>query len=317
MKTKQQGLGSLLILLMTFMGLAGFGLAEQGKPREVPSQNPVTWQEKAVEYARIMSQVKWVPVADGIPIRGGKFFQKGTEYTGVPYSNGGHEGRYIGFDVFLKTFLAAVQNPHSVLYTENLSGQKRNSAGYYGLVCSSYTSYALQCTTPYPSYHHIPPHRAGVERVDVQSAQAAEIGDIIYTPPGGAHVEIVTRITKDDEGTVTHVRVEDSRPATTRTANRSAASFDSHISSGGRKLYRITDLDAWRGSNRAESFLFPDYEKDSALPAINRVLLLDRGDWVPYHKNQAVKFNVMDKLSCCSLGQIGAYSFENSRRTLS
>ena len=62
-----------------------------------------------------------------------------------------------------------------------------------------------------------------------------------------------------------------------------------------RELYRIFDLDAWQGGNRAESFLFPNYEDDSATPKINRVLLLDRRDWVPYHQGQAVKFNVMDR----------------------
>ncbi len=36
-----------------------------------------------------------------------------------------------------------------------------------------------------------------------------------------------------------------------------------------------------------------NYDEDSATPAINRVLLLDRGDWVPYYRDQAVKFNVM------------------------
>jgi len=54
-------------------------------------------------------------------------------------------------------------------------------------------------------------------------------------------------------------------------------------------------MPAWREGNRAESFRFPNYAEDSATPAINRVLLLDRGDWVPYHKGQAVKFNVMDR----------------------
>jgi len=60
-------------------------------------------------------------------------------------------------------------------------------------------------------------------------------------------------------------------------------------------LYRITDLDAWRELNRADSFRFPNYDEDAATPAINRVLLLDRGDWVPYFRDQAVTFNVMDK----------------------
>ena len=57
----------------------------------------------------------------------------------------------------------------------------------------------------------------------------------------------------------------------------------------------MTDFDAWRGDNKAESFLFPNYEEDSASPAINRVLLLDRGDWVAYQRGQIVRFNIMDK----------------------
>jgi hypothetical protein len=256
------------------------------------------WQKLAVEYARIMSRVKWTPVAEGIPKRGGGSFKKGTEYTGAPYSSVKAVGRCIGFDIYLKTFLAAVENPNSVLYTENLSGKVSNAATYYGKVCSTFTSYALQCAVAYRSSHHGTKFRKGVALVDPQSAQAAEPGDVIYTPPakvgGGSHVEIVTGVEKSGEK-VTAVRVEDSWPPTNRNLLRDTSNFDSHISSRNRKLYRITDFDAWHDGNNAESFLFPNYEEDSATPAINRVLLLDRGDWVPYYKDQAVKFNVMDK----------------------
>ena len=254
------------------------------------------WRAKAVEYARIMSRVKWTPVAEGMPIRGKGNFKKGAAYTGVPYSSVKSVGRYIGFEVFLKTFLAAVENPRSVLYTENLSEKVKNAAGYYGKVCSSYTSYALQCGIWFVSRHYGPSYREGIRLVDPQSAQAAEVGDVIFTPPRpGSHVEIVTGISRSEDGRVTHVLVEESSPPTTRTTERSASSFDAHISADGRVLYRITDLDAWRGANRAESFLFPNYAEDSATPIINRVLLLDRGDWVPYRKDQPVKINVMDR----------------------
>ena len=254
------------------------------------------WQDEVVERARIMSQVKWTPVADGMPMRGKGCFKKGVEYTGVPYSSVKHEGRYIGFDVFLKTFLAAVQNPDSVVYTENLSGKVKNAACYYGKVCSSFTSYGLGCAIWFRSLHHTPPYREGIVLVEPQSAQAAKVGDIIYTPPEhGSHVELVTELTRVGDGQVTHVRVEDSWPPTTRNINRSAEKFNSHIHSRDRKLYRITDFDMWRGKNRAELYLFPNYEEDSVEPVINRVLLLDRGDWVPYQKGQRVRFNLMDK----------------------
>ena len=278
-----------------------FSIAEESTVKKANGSDSAAWRRKAVEYARIMSHVKWTPVADGMPIRGKRrgHFKKGKEYRGVPYSSVKYVGRYIGLEIFLKTFLAAVENPHSVLYTENLTGKVSNAAGYYGKVCSSFTSYALQCGIWYVSNRYGPEHREGICLADPQSAQAAEVGDVIFTPParkgGGSHIEIVTRVTRNDDGTVTHVRVEESWPPTTRITNRSAAKFDAHISSRSRKLYRITDLDAWRGANRAESFLFPNYDEDAATPAINRVLLLDRGDWVPYHRDQAVNINVMDR----------------------
>lgn len=272
--------------------LPGSSFAEEAK------KGSHAWREKAVEYAHILSRVKWTPVAGGMPQRGGGYFVKGTEYAGVPYSSVKAVGRCIGFDIYLKTFLAAVENPHSVLYTENLSGKVSNAAAYYGTVCSTFTSYALQCASPYRSSHHGPEFRNGVVLVEPQSAQAAEPGDIIYTPPAkvgaGSHVELVTEVKKSG-GNVTAVRVEDSWPPTTRDILRNASDFDSHVSSVGRRLYRLTDFGAWRKQNEAESSLFPNYDEDSATLAINRVLLLDRGDWVPYFRDQPVKFNIMDK----------------------
>ena len=292
MKTKWWRFRVVVVSLAIAVCVQGSSFAEEAK------RSSCVRQEQAVEYARIMSRVKWTPVAGGMPNRRGGYFEEGTECTGVPYSSVKTEGRCIGFDIYLKTFLAAVENPHSVLYTENLSGKVSNAATYYGKVCSTFTSYALQCALPYRSSHHDPEFRNGVVLVDPQSAQAAEPGDVIYTPPAtvgaGSHVEIVTAVERSRES-VTAVRVEDSWPPTTRNLRRKASVFDSHISSRNRRLYRVTDFDAWREHNKAESFLFPNYDEDSATPAINRVLLLDRGDWVPYYRDQAVKFNVMDK----------------------
>ena len=107
-------------------------------------------------------------------------------------------------------------------------------------------------------------------------------------------MELVTEVERSGDR-VTAVRIEESSPPTTRNTLRNASAFDSHLAARGKRLYRITDFDAWRGQNKAESFLFPNHDEDSATPAVNRVLLLDRGDWVPYYKDQAVKFNVMDR----------------------
>ena len=132
-------------LLTVFALLAIAVCLHESSFAEEAKENPRAWQEQAVEYARILSRVKWTPVAGGMPNRRGGYFEEGTEYTGVPYSSVKSVGRCIGFDIYLKTFLAAVENPQSVLYTENLSGKVSNAATYYGKVCSTFTSYALQC----------------------------------------------------------------------------------------------------------------------------------------------------------------------------
>ncbi|WP_235034020.1 hypothetical protein [Roseiconus lacunae] len=285
----------IFVAVVLFLGSGGRLSCRAEEPTVVVANQ---WQQKSIEYARIMSQVQWTPVANTMPRRGG-YFTAGEQYTGVPYSSVKHVGRYIGFDIYLKTFLAAVENPKSVLYSENLYGKVKNAECYYGKVCSSYTSYALQCGIWYVSKLHGPKFRDGVERVEPQAASAANPGDVIYTPParkgGGSHIELVTDVIRDDQGVVTHVRVEESRPQTTRDTLRTVKEFNSHLASRNRELFHIVDLDAWRGENRAESFLFPNYEEDSATPQINRVLLLDLGDWVVYHKGQPVKINVMDR----------------------
>lgn len=272
--------------------------ADQPAPGQTESASQ-TWQERAAAHARILSQIKWTPRAGTMPNRKGGYFEAGKEYTGVPYSSVRSEGRYIGFDIGLRTFLAAVENPRSVLYTENLKGKVANAATFYGSVCSAYTSYALQCGIWEVSRRYGPPISDGIRLVEPQSAQAAQVGDVIYTPhateTSGSHVEMVTAVTRDDQGRVISVRVEESRPPTTQTTDRSVANFDAHLATRGKQLFRITDLDVWRGSNRSEPLLLPNYAADANPPKINRTLLLDLGDWVPYQKGEAVKFHVMDR----------------------
>ncbi|WP_395750532.1 hypothetical protein [Prosthecobacter sp.] len=276
---------------------SGAGLAEEVSKPGKAGVGP--WQAAAAEHAHILSQVRWTPVAGTMPERNGGFFEKGKEYVGVPYSSAKSDGRYIGFDINLRTFLAAVENPLSVLYTENLAGKTANAASFYGTVCSSFTSYALQCAIPEVSRRQGPAVGKGVELVQPQGAEAVQVGDVIYTPHSterdGSHVEMVTAVTKDAQGHVTSVRVEESRPMTTKTTMRSAAEFDAHLKHRNKQLFRITDLDAWRGGNRAESLQFPNYELDAKRPEINRTLLLDLGDWVPYQKGKPVKIHVMDR----------------------
>jgi len=253
------------------------------------------WQSQVVESARIMAEVQWTPVAEGMPghpRRTDRDFQPGVTYTGVPYSNGGSDGRYIGFDVSLRTFLAAIENPHSVLYTRDVRKQAHNAAAYYGMVCSTFTSYALQSPIRYVSSAHLPVRREGIIAVEPNDAQAAEVGDVIHLP---GHVVMVTGVTRDARGRVTHVLTQESTPPRARTTQRTAREFDAYLEAKKGTLNRITDRVAFGGGGRLGETLFPNHALDAVPPVINRVLLLDHGDWVPYRIGDTVAFNIMDR----------------------
>lgn len=76
-------------------------------------------------------------------------------WVGIPYSEAGEYTKYVGMHVSLRTYLTAVLNKRSVLYTENIqSNANRSKYGltyhglsglsgtYYGTVCSGLIAYA-------------------------------------------------------------------------------------------------------------------------------------------------------------------------------
>ena len=80
---KHLGSVCLLASLVSLICVQGSLTAAETTPDKTEEDSSVAWQEKAVEYARIMSHVKWTPVAAGMPKRGG-YVEEGAEYTGVP-----------------------------------------------------------------------------------------------------------------------------------------------------------------------------------------------------------------------------------------
>ena len=87
------------------------------------------------------------------------YYDKDSVNIGLPYSDVGEYSKYVGFDVTMRTFLTALLNRRSVMYTENASSENssskygityhnwENAAGpYYGTVCSGLTGFALGLT---------------------------------------------------------------------------------------------------------------------------------------------------------------------------
>ena len=104
-----------------------------------------------LERAYQMVSLEWTPLKR-VPANGGGYYAAGRSVRGIPYSSVKEINTYLFQDVSYHTFMTAVHNPKSVLYTENISKDPyngENCAPYYGAVCSSAVMYALDIDIPY------------------------------------------------------------------------------------------------------------------------------------------------------------------------
>ena len=119
-------------------------------------------------------------------------FVAGETITGLPYSSVKELDKYIGFDVTVHTFMTAVNNPFSLLYTENVSAAHSksdwgivyhgiNCATYYGTVCSEFSSYSVGMPNVISTGTHewLSKYAMRAVRLYNQTEKNMQIGDIL------------------------------------------------------------------------------------------------------------------------------------------
>lgn len=177
--------------------------------------------------------VNWTTTANGMPRASDSVtIPIATITKGLPYSSPSVEDGYIGISISLYTFMSAVHNPHSVLYTEKSKGY--TGYAYYGTVCTSLVcaSWGLPClitTVAFPKWSE-------VEQVDFADL---EIGDMILS---GGHAMMISGVIRDSSGAITSIRTSESRYNNCATnAYQSFADFSS--SHTGYRGYRYKHID--------------------------------------------------------------------------
>lgn len=136
----------------------------------------------------------------------------GKEQKGLPYSSSRIEEGFVPNFVSFYTFMSALQNPNSYLYTVDL-GELGNQNGdtYYGTVCSTFCTYALNVLPNYTTHQwqDIP----GMITLPRQTVDALKLGDTICHKTSG-HVVMVVGITRNEVGQVGEVMIAEA--ATTK-----------------------------------------------------------------------------------------------------
>jgi hypothetical protein len=168
----------------------------------------------AIDRAYLLTDVEWTPIEDvpGVDIVNGKYtvvpFEAGKTYKGIPYSGVTANDFYVGLNVTLESFLTALENKNSALYTQNLFSTNKKSATYFGTVCSKFAQYALDIPGSYNSQNmHNIPNVTTIGEAGAYSLEQIKLGDIIVNPT--VHTTICTDILYDSDGNVAYIEISE------------------------------------------------------------------------------------------------------------
>ena len=155
----------------------------------------------AVSVAKQLCNIEWTTKNSGMPNANNGTLANGTTVKGMPYSSASVEDGYIGIGVSIYTFMSAVNNPRSVLYTQRSKGY--TGYAYYGTVCTSLVCacWGIPClitTVAFPKTNML----EQVAKSDI------ELGDMLLS---STHAKLVTGIKRDLTGAITHVQLSESK----------------------------------------------------------------------------------------------------------
>lgn len=173
-------------------------------------------------------------------------------HKGMPYSLANEYNKYIGFDVSIKTFMTAVHNKHSLLYTENISSKNSKSsygikyqgnssycASYMGTVCSFFVSYVLGQKIPYYTYEYNALEKLGIiEKIEDQSVNGIEFMDVILE---SGHVSIITNINRSQNGEIINLTWSESDNPFVKSKVMDPLEFKNRLDKRKGTIYRFKD----------------------------------------------------------------------------
>lgn len=136
-------------------------------------------------------------------------YAAGATKKGIPYSSERVNAGFVPNFVSMHTFMTALKNPNSYLYTVDINRDYGNINGhtYYGTVCSVACGYAMGITPNYSTHQwaQVP----GMEALECQSVYALKLGDTIC---GKGHVIMITDITRNGRGRIGRITVTEAAP---------------------------------------------------------------------------------------------------------
>ena len=242
---------------------------------------PIVISNDALQRAYRMATMEWTPI-NAVPMRGGGFYEAGKTVRGVPYSSVREINTYLFQDVSYHTFMTAVHNPRSLLYTENISESPyhgSNCASYYGSVCSSSVMYALGFNIPF-STNQIK-NLSFLDKLSTHMIDSLRICDLIWKP---GHVQMVYDIEYDGDR-MSKVKLFESSGKSAHIYSYSYQDFKSLWEQGNYVGLRYKNIVYSTSPQNYDAFPIINYNED---------LCPSKGDKSVYRTDEIVEINIFN-----------------------
>ena len=267
-----------------------------GNGWETPTKKEILYIQKKAQQ---MLDIVWTPKSDVPHGNNDSVFEGGVPVTGLPYSSTKEIDKYIGFDVSIYTFMTAVNNPYSLLYTENIKASAsksswgrtyhgvNNCAPYFGTVCSVLTGYATGQVIQWSSGEDkwCAEKNLNMIKVYKQDSQGLMIGDIYWKQ---GHNRLITGLKRDENGDVVIVHLVESYGAKVRETEKTASNFDATMLEENGIIYRNIEL--YKNSYTPSEFVAVDGEIITPF-AYNNDICTFAGDKASFREGELVVIN--------------------------
>ncbi len=247
--------------------------------------------QKAIKKAHQMTDLEFV-LYDTLKANSKKTYLPNKHYKGLIYSFPQETSTFVGLDVSFHTFMTAIHNPRSVLYTEHLDKLPYHSgriAAYYGTVCSGFVSYALGFKA-YQTTYDIAEHDF-MTLVDDQSAKGIQLADVLWQK---GHVALITGIRRNKTtNEIVWIEISEAWPSGARRREvKGESAFDKMLLDGKWKIYRYKDLE----KNEFKPWTdFITVEGEPRIPfQYNEAICPNKGDKSCYVTGENVVLNIAE-----------------------
>ena len=267
-------------------------LEEEGLRSEQRFRHPSMSEEayqgaiNAVKKAYQLTDITFTPLLS-IAYNVGTYLPD-TTYKGMIYSSVKETGTYVGSNVSFHTFMTAIHNPRSRIYTDRVDESPyhgKNCRSYYGTVCSDLVSYALGVN--YGSYDFVASDE--MEELDYSNVDGFHIADVLWR---SGHVAFITDIVRNQNDSVVSIEVSEALQNGCKKRSVTRSVYESRIAPSFQKVFRYKHLDKNVGYEPVAEFV-PVFDETGVKFEYNDGLCADKGDRSCYFVGEDVVLNIL------------------------